>query len=126
MGLQKISMEKEDPHVTREVVPADISSARTSAPPMQMGFRNGSGQVVGLLEFDGLYPGDTQKNAAQAGAVARTHAASKPFEGTQWIGRARGARSFIRPLPAIAKHLPTTVPGVTARLPNEAMMKITC
>ena len=27
----------------------------------------GSGQVVGLLEFDGFYPGDVQKNAAQAG-----------------------------------------------------------
>jgi hypothetical protein len=27
----------------------------------------GSGQVVGLLEFDGFYAGDVQKNAAQAG-----------------------------------------------------------
>jgi hypothetical protein len=30
---------------------------------------NGSGQVVGLLEFDGFYPGDVTANAAQAGVV---------------------------------------------------------
>ena len=34
----------------------------------------GSGQVVGLLEFDGFFAGDVQKNAEQAGMTAVTHA----------------------------------------------------
>jgi subtilase family serine protease len=67
MGLQKIPLEKADPYVTGSgpggyFIGKDFRAAY--APGVSL---TGSGEVVGLLEFDGFYPGDVQKNAAQAG-----------------------------------------------------------
>jgi subtilase family serine protease len=67
MGLQKIPLEKADPYVTGSgpggyFIGKDFRAAY--APGVSL---TGSGEVVGLLEFDGFFPGDVQKNAAQAG-----------------------------------------------------------
>ena len=67
MGLQKIPLEKADPYVTGSgpggyFIGKDFRAAY--APGVSL---TGSGEVVGLLEFDGFYPGDVQKNSAQAG-----------------------------------------------------------
>jgi hypothetical protein len=67
MSLKKIPLEKADPYVTGSgpggyFIGKDFRAAY--APGVSL---TGSGEVVGLLEFDGFYPGDVQKNAAQAG-----------------------------------------------------------
>ncbi len=67
MGLEKIPLEKADPYVTGSgpggyFIGKDFRAAY--APGVSL---TGNGEVVGLLEFDGFYPGDVQKNAAQAG-----------------------------------------------------------
>ncbi len=67
MSLKKIPLEKADPYVTGSgpggyFIGKDFRAAY--APGVSL---TGNGEVVGLLEFDGFYPGDVQKNAAQAG-----------------------------------------------------------
>jgi Pro-kumamolisin, activation domain len=67
MSLRTIPLEKADPYVTGSgpggyFIGKDFRDAY--APGVSL---TGSGEVVGLLEFDGFYPGDVQKNAAQAG-----------------------------------------------------------
>jgi subtilase family serine protease len=67
MSLKKIPLEEADPYVTGSgpggyFIGKDFRDAY--APGVSL---SGSGEVVGLLEFDGFYPGDVQKNAAQAG-----------------------------------------------------------
>src|ERR1700678_1306443 len=67
MSLRTIPLEKADPDVTGSgpggyFIGKDFRDAY--APGVSL---TGSGEVVGLLEFDGFYPGDVQKNAAQAG-----------------------------------------------------------
>jgi hypothetical protein len=69
MSLKKIPLEKADPYVTGSgpggyFIGKDFRAAY--APGVSL---TGSGEVVGLLEFDGFYPGDVQKNAAQAGVA---------------------------------------------------------
>ena len=67
MNLKKIPLEEADPYVTGSgpggyFIGKDFRAAY--APGVSL---TGSGEVVGLLEFDGFYPGDVEKNAAQAG-----------------------------------------------------------
>jgi hypothetical protein len=67
MSLKEIPLEKADPYVAGSgpggyFIGKDFRAAY--APGVSL---TGSGEVVGLLEFDGFYPGDVQKNAAQAG-----------------------------------------------------------
>ena len=66
MNLKKIPLEEADPYVTGSgpggyFIGKDFRAAY--APGVSL---TGSGEVVGLLEFDGFYPGDVEKNAAQA------------------------------------------------------------
>jgi hypothetical protein len=70
MGLNRIPLEANHPYVTGSgpggyFIGKDFRAAY--APGVSL---TGSGQVVGLLEFDGFYAGDVQKNAAQAGMPA--------------------------------------------------------
>jgi subtilase family serine protease len=67
MGLNRMPLEANHPYVTGSgpdgyFIGKDFRAAY--APGVSL---TGSGQVVGLLEFDGFYAGDVQKNAAQAG-----------------------------------------------------------
>jgi Pro-kumamolisin, activation domain len=67
MSLKQIPLEEAHPYVTGSgpwgyFIGKDFRAAY--APAVSL---TGSGQVVGLLEFDGFYAGDVQKNAAQAG-----------------------------------------------------------
>ena len=69
MSVRKIPLEKADPYVTGSgpggyFIGKDFRAAY--APGVSL---TGSGEVVGLLEFDGFYAGDVQKNAAQAGVT---------------------------------------------------------
>jgi subtilase family serine protease len=70
MGLNRMPLEANHPYVTGSgpggyFIGKDFRAAY--APGVSL---TGSGQVVGLLEFDGFYAGDVQKNAAQAGVPA--------------------------------------------------------
>jgi hypothetical protein len=67
MNLKKAAVDEIAPYVTGSgpggyFIGGDFRAAY--APQVTL---TGSGQAVGLLEFDGFYPGDVQKNAAQAG-----------------------------------------------------------
>jgi uncharacterized membrane protein len=67
MNLKKATVDKTSPFVTGSgpggyFIGGDFRAAY--APQVTL---TGSGQEVGLLEFDGFYPGDVTKNAAQAG-----------------------------------------------------------
>ena len=70
MGLNRMPLEANHPYVTGSgpggyFIGKDFRAAY--APGVSL---TGSGQVVGLLEFDGFFAGDVQKNAAQAGVLA--------------------------------------------------------
>jgi hypothetical protein len=67
MSLKTVPLSEMDPYVTGSgpggyFIGKDFRAAYASGVTL-----TGSGQVVGLLEFDGFYASDEQKNAAQAG-----------------------------------------------------------
>jgi subtilase family serine protease len=67
MSLKQVPLDAVNPYVTGSgpygyFIGEDFRAAY--APGVSL---TGSGEVVGLLEFDGFYAGDVQKNAAQAG-----------------------------------------------------------
>jgi hypothetical protein len=70
MGLKAVAMKGVGPYVTGSgpggyFIGKDFRAAYAAGVTL-----TGSGQVVGLLEFDGFYAGDVQKNFAQAGVPA--------------------------------------------------------
>ena len=66
MSLHPVSLDQAHSYVTGSgpggfFIGRDFRAAYAPGVPL-----TGSGQAVGLLEFDGFYPGDVQKNSAQA------------------------------------------------------------